>query len=120
KGSHIVVPRLYDGEQAYILQNDDRRIVFVIPYEDAFTLIGTTDVPFEGDPAGVAITPDEIHYLCRAVSRWFARPPQPEDVVWSYSGVRPLYDDQSSSVSAVTRDYVFDLDSSGGAPALTV
>jgi glycerol-3-phosphate dehydrogenase len=120
KGSHIVVPKLYDGEQAYILQNDDRRIVFVIPYEGAFTLIGTTDVPFEGDPAGVAITPDEIRYLCRAVSRWFARPPQPEDVVWSYSGVRPLYDDQSSSVSAVTRDYVFDLDSSGGAPALTV
>jgi glycerol-3-phosphate dehydrogenase len=120
KGSHIVVPRLYDGEQAYILQNDDRRIVFVIPYEEAFTLIGTTDVPFTGDPVDVAIDEEETRYLCRAVSRWFARPVAPADVVWSYAGVRPLYDDRASSASAVTRDYVFDLDGTDGAPALSI
>jgi glycerol-3-phosphate dehydrogenase len=119
KGSHIVVPRLYEGPQAYILQNDDRRIVFILPYEERFTLIGTTDVPFNGDPARVAIDAEETAYLCRAVSRWLARPVRPEDVVWSYAGVRPLYDDKASNVSAVTRDYVFDLDTSG-APALSV
>lgn len=119
KGSHIVVPRLYDGRQAYILQNDDRRIVFVLPYEGRFTLIGTTDVPFEGDPAAVAVDPEETRYLCRAVSRWFARPVTPDDVVWSYSGVRPLYDDAAENASAVTRDYVFDLDKNGP-PALSI
>jgi glycerol-3-phosphate dehydrogenase len=119
KGSHIVVPRLYEGEQAYILQNDDRRVVFVIPYEGRFTLIGTTDIPFEGDPAGVAIDAEEAAYLCRAVSRWLARPVVPGDVVWSYAGVRPLYDDAAASASAVTRDYVFDLDKEGP-PALSV
>jgi glycerol-3-phosphate dehydrogenase len=120
KGSHIVVPKLYDGDQAYILQNDDRRIVFVIPYEDGFTLIGTTDIPFEGSPETVAIDRDETEYLCRAVSRWFARPVSPDSVVWSYSGVRPLYDDRASNASAVTRDYVFDLDETGGVPALSI
>jgi glycerol-3-phosphate dehydrogenase len=120
KGSHVVVPKLYDGPQAYILQNDDRRIVFIIPYEEDFTLIGTTDVPFEGDPAGVAIDEEETRYLCRAVSRWLAKPVVPDDVVWSYAGVRPLYDDRSSSASAVTRDYVFDLDETDGIPALSV
>jgi glycerol-3-phosphate dehydrogenase len=120
KGSHIVVPRLYEGDQAYILQNDDGRIVFVIPYEGAFTLIGTTEVPFAGDPARAAIDEEETRYLCRAVSRWFARPIAPGDVVWSYAGVRPLYEDRASSASAVTRDYVFDLDGTGGAPALSI
>jgi len=110
KGSHIVVPRLHDGVHAYILQNNDGRVVFVIPYEGAFSLIGTTDIPFEGDPASVSITPDETRYLCDAVGRYFRAPPKPEDVVWSYSGVRPLYDDAAESASAVTRDYVLDLD----------
>ena len=110
KGSHIVVPRLYPGEHPYILQNDDKRIVFVIPFEGDFSLIGTTDVPYEGDPAGAAITPDETEYLCRVVNRYFQREIGPADVVWSYAGVRPLYDDASGNASAVTRDYVFDLD----------
>ena len=119
KGSHIVTRKLYEGDQAYILQNDDRRIVFVIPYEHEFTLIGTTDVPFTGDPTNVAIDAAETDYLCRAVSRWFARPVAPDDVVWAYSGVRPLYDDREADVSAVTRDYVFDLDADGP-PVLSV
>ncbi len=110
KGSHIVVPRLYPGEHPYILQNDDKRIVFVIPFEGAFSLIGTTDVPYEGDPATAAIGPEETAYLCRVVNRYFRHEVAPADVVWSYAGVRPLYDDASGSASAVTRDYVFDLD----------
>lgn len=113
KGSHIVVPRISAGEHAYILQNDDRRIVFVIPYEHDFSLIGTTDLPFTGDPGEVHITEDETAYLCAAVNRYFATAVTPEDVVWSYAGVRPLYDDASENVSAVTRDYVFDLDAGG-------
>jgi len=113
KGSHIVVPRISAGEHAYILQNDDRRIVFVIPYERDFSLIGTTDLPFTGDPGNVHITADETEYLCAAVNRYFATSVAPEHVVWTYSGVRPLYDDASENVSAVTRDYVFDLDVGG-------
>lgn len=121
KGSHIVVPRLFDGDHAYILQNDDRRIVFAIPYEGRFTLIGTTDVDYTGDPAAAAISAEETAYLCRAVSRWLARPVTPADVVWSYSGVRPLFDDHiHGNAAAVTRDYVLDLDSGGGAPLLSV
>jgi len=121
KGSHLVVPRLYEGDQAYILQNADRRIVFVIPYERAFTLIGTTDVPFEGDPASVAISDDETDYLLAVVGAHFRRPIGRESIVWSYSGVRPLYDDRSSNVSAVTRDYVFDIDGGDGqAPLLSI
>ncbi|HEX8167649.1 MAG TPA: glycerol-3-phosphate dehydrogenase [Beijerinckiaceae bacterium] len=116
KGSHIVVPRLHDGEHAYILQNADRRIVFVIPYEDRFSLIGTTDLFFDGDPAAVAITDEETAYLCAAVNRFLARPVTPADVVWSYSGVRPLYDDASGNPSAMTRDYVFDVDAGEGRP----
>src|SRR5207302_1811170 len=88
KGSHIVVPRLYEGEHAYLLQNDDGRIVFVIPFERAFSLIGTTELPFTGDPATAAISEEEIAYLCRAVARWFAKPPGPAEVVWHYAGVR--------------------------------
>src|SRR5204863_923291 len=119
KGSHIVVPRLYEGEHAYLLQNDDGRIVFVIPFERAFSLIGTTELPFTGDPATAAISEEEIAYLCRAVARWFAKPPGPAEVAWHYAGVRPLYEDRARSASAVTRDYVFDLDAAG-APALSI
>jgi glycerol-3-phosphate dehydrogenase len=121
KGSHMVVPRLYPGEHPYILQNDDRRIVFVIPFEGAFSLIGTTDVPYEGDPAKARITAQETEYLCRAVNRYFRRQVTPADVVWAYAGVRPLYDDASGNASAVTRDYVFDLDAGEGrAPLLSI
>ncbi len=119
KGSHIVVPRLYEGRQAYLLQNDDRRVVFVLPFEEAFTLIGTTDIPYAGDPSHVAIDADEAEYLCRAVSSWFARPVTPSQVVWSYAGVRPLYDDHAKNAAAVTRDYVLDLETKG-APVLSV
>jgi len=118
KGSHIVVPRLCEGEQAYILQNDDRRIVFIIPYERDFSLIGTTDVPYEADPADVRISDAEVEYLCTAVNRYLATPVTPEQIVWTYSGVRPLYDDASANVSAVTRDYVFDIDDGAGAHGL--
>jgi glycerol-3-phosphate dehydrogenase len=106
KGSHIVVPRLYGGAHAYMLQNDDRRIVFVLPFEQDFTLIGTTEAPFGGDPAQVAGTDAEVAYLCRAVSRWFAQPVLPAAVCWRYAGVRPLYEDHAENASAVTRDYV--------------
>jgi glycerol-3-phosphate dehydrogenase len=119
KGSHIVVPRLYDGEHAYLLQNDDRRIVFVIPFERDFSLIGTTELPFAGDPAVVEISDEEISYLCRAVGRWFSVSPTPADVVWSYAGVRPLHENRAKSAAAVSRDYVFELDTSG-APALSI
>ncbi len=121
KGSHLVVPRLHDGEQAYILQNVDKRIIFVLPYEGQFSLIGTTDVPFAGDPARVAMDAAEADYLCAAVNRYFAEPISPVDVVWSYAGVRPLYDDASDNPSAVTREYVLELDlADGAAPLLSV
>ena len=121
KGSHIVVPRLFDGDQAYIFQHPDQRVIFAIPYEGRFTLIGTTDVPYDQDPDAVAITAQETQYLCEAVSDYFAKPVVPEDVVWTYAGVRPLYDDDSKSASAVTRDYVFDLEGQEGeAPLLSV
>lgn len=118
KGSHIVVPRMFAGEHACILQNPDGRIVFAIPYERDFTLVGTTDVAVDGDPALAAITDGEVAYLCDSVNRWFARPISPADVVWRYWGVRPLYDDGSDSASAVTRDYVMKLGTSGDAPQL--
>lgn len=121
QGSHIVVPRLFDHDRAYILQNTDGRIVFAIPYEDDFTLIGTTDRDYVGDPGAVVATDDEVAYLCRAVSRDLARPVSPADVVWRYSGVRPLYDDGASEAKAATRDYVFELDAPAeGAPALSI
>ena len=120
KGSHIVVPKLFEGEHAYILQNEDRRIVFAIPYERRFTLIGTTDLNYLGDPAAVAIDAEEIAYLCTVIGRYFRKPVRAEDVVWTYSGVRPLYDDRSESASAVTRDYVLKLDMPDGAPLLSV
>ena len=118
KGSHIVVRRLYEGEHAYILQNPDGRIVFAIPYETDYTLIGTTDQPYEDDPTDVAISPAETDYLCRAVNTWLARPITPADVVWSYAGVRALFDDGAATASEVTRDYVLDLDAPPGAAAL--
>lgn len=121
KGSHVVVKRLYEGEHAFILQNSDRRIVFAIPYERRYTLIGTTDVPFEGDPGRVAISPEEASYLCEAVNRHFATRVTPADVRWSYAGVRPLYDDATVAASEATRDYVLDLtDERGRAPLLNV
>ena len=119
KGSHIVMRRLYEGEHAYILQNADRRVVFVLPFERDFTLIGTTDVPFDGDPARVEIDAGEIDYLCAAVNHSFARQISPADVVWDFAGVRPLYDDGSDSASDVTRDYLLERHA-GDAPALTI
>jgi glycerol-3-phosphate dehydrogenase len=121
KGSHIVVRRLFDGPHAYILQHTDRRIVFAIPYERDFTLIGTTDIFYEGDPAGVSISSAEIDYLCQVINSHFVKQIAPNDVVWTYTGVRPLHDDESASASAVTRDYVLELDEQdGGAPLLSV
>jgi glycerol-3-phosphate dehydrogenase len=116
KGSHVVVPKLFDGEHAFMLQNPDGRIVFAIPYEQEYTLVGTTDVPFEGDPAGVAISREEIDYLCETVSRYFRRAVTPADVRWSYSGVRPLSDDESANVSRVTRDYRLEVAESDAHP----
>ncbi|MBR0651643.1 glycerol-3-phosphate dehydrogenase [Roseomonas terrae] len=120
KGSHIVVPALHDGAQAYLLQNDDRRVVFVIPYEERFSLIGTTDVFYEGDPRQVHASEAEIAYLCAAVGKQFKKAPEPADVVWTYAGVRPLYDDGSADASTVTRDYVLEMDAGQGAPLLSV
>jgi glycerol-3-phosphate dehydrogenase len=120
KGAHIVVPKLYDHASPYILQHTDGRVVFVIPYEHQFSLIGTTDSDYQGDPASVEITDDEVRYLCAAVSRYFRQPVTPDHVQWAYAGVRPLYDDAAGDVSAVTRDYAFDLDTEGGAALLSV
>jgi len=110
QGSHIVVPRLYPDEHCYIFQNADGRIFFVIPYERDFTLIGTTDRDFHGDPARVRASPEEVAYLCAAASEYFRNPVTPEQVVWSYSGVRSLYDDGASMAQEATRDYVLQLD----------
>ena len=121
KGSHIVVRRLFDHDFAYILQNPDKRIIFAIPYEREFTLIGTTDVAYDGDPTSVAISADETNYLCEMASRYFKRLVTPADVVWTYAGVRPLLEDESADLSAVTRDYMLEYD--GGddrAPLLSV
>ena len=121
KGSHIVLPKLYDGEHAFILQNDDRRVVFMIPYGDLHTLVGTTDVPVQNEDDRPEATADEIEYLCRAVNRYLARPARPQDVVWRYAGVRPLYDDGTADPSAVTRDYTLRVDDeAGAAPVLSV
>jgi glycerol-3-phosphate dehydrogenase len=121
KGSHIVLPRLYEGDHAFILQNDDRRVVFMIPYGERYTLVGTTDVP-EADLGGPPAASDaEVEYLCRAVNRYLAARARPQDVVWRYAGVRPLYDDGSADPSAVTRDYTLRVDDeAGAAPVLSV
>ncbi len=123
KGSHIVVPRLYEGDQAYTLQESDGRVVFAIPYADAFTLVGTTDVPLEGGPQPVRASTEEVSYLCEVLGGYFRRPVTAADVVWSYAGARPLHDEKGGggSASAVTRDYKLELDAPDGAPpALTV
>jgi glycerol-3-phosphate dehydrogenase len=119
KGSHIVVPRLFTHRFAYIFQNIDRRIVFAIPYEDEFTLVGTTDVDYHGEPGKVRIDPDEVRYLCDTVNRYFARKVTAADVVWSYCGVRPLLDDKAGDPSSVTRDYKLELERED-APLLSV
>ena len=115
KGSHIVVPRVHPEEHAYILQNADNRIVFVIPYQEHYSLIGTTDIPVE-EYEHPAITEDEIDYLLQLVNSYLAKPLIRSDVVWSYSGVRPLHDDGSTNPAAVTRDYVFKIDALEGEP----
>ncbi|WP_407159150.1 glycerol-3-phosphate dehydrogenase [Bradyrhizobium sp. STM 3557] len=120
QGSHIVVRKLYDHDRAYIFQNADGRIVFAIPYQGDFTLIGTTDRDYQGDPAKVTATEEEIRYLCSAVGEYLSKPVTPADVVWTYSGVRPLYDDGASEAKAATRDYVFELDTPGGLPLLSI
>jgi glycerol-3-phosphate dehydrogenase len=124
KGSHIVVPKLYDHDHAYILQNPDKRIIFLIPYEGRFTLIGTTDVEHHGALGEARIDDSEIAYLCEQASRYLRRAVVPTDVVWTYSGVRPLLDDESGDPSAVTRDYLLELDtamaSGPGAALLSV
>jgi glycerol-3-phosphate dehydrogenase len=121
KGSHVVTRRLYGHDRCYIFQNSDGRICFAIPYEDEFTLIGTTDEEFKGDPSEAAISEAETAYLCRAVSGYFRQEVTPADVVWSYAGVRPLYDDGASRAQEATRDYVLTLDApAGGAPLLSV
>ena len=119
KGSHIVVPRCFEHEHAYILQNADKRVIFLIPYERDFTLIGTTDVEVREAPGQARIEPDEIDYLCQQASRYLARPVTPADVVWSYAGVRPLLDDESGDPSAVTRDYLLECEASA-APLLSI
>lgn len=118
KGSHIVVPRLYPGDHALILQNDDERVVFVIPFEEDFSLIGTTDVAVDSDPGSVAISDDEVDYLCRAVNRYLASAVTADEVVWSYAGVRPLFDDGAAKASEVSRDYALELDRAGARPPL--
>jgi glycerol-3-phosphate dehydrogenase len=120
KGSHIVVPRLFAHDHAYIFQNPDKRIIFAIPYQQDFTLIGTTDIELHGDDPGAArIGDDEIDYLCTQASRYFEKPVTPADVVWTYSGVRPLLDDDSGDPSAVTRDYMLEANTDA-APLLSV
>ena len=121
QGSHIVVRRKYGHDRAYFFQNGDGRIFFAIPYEDDFTLIGTTDRDYDGDPAEVRITAEEVDYLCAGASEYFREPVRPADVVWSFSGVRPLHDDGSTSAKDATRDYVLALDHpDGAAPLLNV
>jgi glycerol-3-phosphate dehydrogenase len=119
KGSHIVVPRLFEHRFAYIFQNEDRRIVFAIPYEHDFTLIGTTDVDYRGDPAAVHIDAAELEYLCTLANRYFLRQITPADVRWSFSGVRPLLQDESRDPMSVTRDYALELEREP-APLLSV
>ncbi|MEK9703969.1 MAG: glycerol-3-phosphate dehydrogenase [Deltaproteobacteria bacterium] len=110
KGSHIVLKKFWEGNQAYLLQNDDKRVIFCNPYEGDLCLIGTTDIPYDGRSEDVAIDQSEIDYLLRVINRYFKKQLQPQDVVHSFSGVRPLYDDDAENPSAVTRDYVFELD----------
>ena len=118
KGSHIVVPRKFPGDECFIFQNKDDRIIFAIPYEHDYTLIGTTDVAYQGDLDKPEIAQEEITYLCDAASEYFEDTVKEEDVVWTYAGVRPLFDDNASAASSVTRDYVLKVDAPKGAPPL--
>ncbi|SMF21953.1 L-erythritol 4-phosphate dehydrogenase [Tistlia consotensis] len=124
KGSHLVTRKFWDGPQAYLLQNRDRRVIFVNPYLDDLALIGTTDIPYEGRPEEVAADEDETGYLLEVLDRYFAAAPGRAEVLHRFSGVRPLYDDDAENPSAVTRDYVFDSDPAtpgdGRAPILSV
>lgn len=120
KGSHIVVPKLFAHPYTYIFQNSDNRILFAIPYESDYTLLGTTDIEIVGSPDAAQIEQTEIDYICAAVSDYFATPVTADDVIWHYTGVRPLYDDTSSSASKVTRDYKLHLDTDQGAPILSI
>ena len=120
QGSHIVVPKLHDHDRAYIFQNGDGRIIFALPYEEDYTLIGTTDQDYKGDPKDVVITDAEIDYLCAAASEYFAKPVERDSIVWTYSGVRPLFDDGASEAQEATRDYVLKPDPSEGAPLINI
>ena len=120
KGSHIVVKRKYDGDHSYIFQNRDGRIIFAIPYEGDHTLIGTTDQPWSYAEGPAKISEGEIDYLCAAASEYFEEPVVRDDIVWTYSGVRPLFDDHSRTAATVTRDFVFDYDNENGAPVLSI
>ncbi|WP_367159736.1 glycerol-3-phosphate dehydrogenase [Kozakia baliensis] len=120
KGSHIVTPKFWDGPHAYLVQNHDKRVIFINPYEGNHALIGTTDIPYDGAPEDVAISEEEIRYLLDAVNRYFKQKLRRSDVQHSFSGVRPLYDDGQGNPSAVTRDYVFDLDERDNVPLLNV
>ncbi len=119
RGSHIVTKKLYDHDRCYFFQGEDGRIIFAIPYETDFTLIGTTDQDHKGDPKEALCTPQERDYLCAFASKYFKTAITPDDVVWTYSGVRPLYNDGAKSATAATRDYVLSVDSNG-APLLSV
>ncbi|TCU37995.1 glycerol-3-phosphate dehydrogenase [Rhizobium azibense] len=120
KGSHIIVPKFWAGSNAYLIQNHDKRVIFINPYEGDKALIGTTDIAYEGRAEDVSADEAEIDYLLKAVNRYFKEKLRREDVLHSFSGVRPLFDDGKGNPSAVTRDYVFDLDETGGAPLLNV
>ncbi len=120
KGSHIVTPKFWDGPHSYLVQNHDKRVIFINAYEGDKALIGTTDVSWDGEPENVTISSEEIDYLLSAVNRYFKHPLRRQDIVQTFSGVRPLYDDGKGNPSAVTRDYVLDLDDSGGVPLLNV
>jgi glycerol-3-phosphate dehydrogenase len=121
KGSHIVVPRVHDEDHAYILQNADKRIVFVIPYQERYSLIGTTDIALDAYEAP-RIDSAEVDYLLELANSYLARALGRDDIVWTYSGVRPLYDDGSADPSEITRDYVLEVDTgaNGGAPMLSI
>ncbi len=119
KGSHIVVNKIYNHDKCYIFQNSDNRIIFAIPYQEDFTLIGTTDVDYQGDPSEAAISSQELNYLCEVSSHYFKKPIERSDVVWAYSGVRPLFNDGASEAQEATRDYVLNLQNEG-APLLSI
>jgi glycerol-3-phosphate dehydrogenase len=121
KGSHIIVPKFWEGRQAYLVQNPDKRVIFINPYQNDLALIGTTDIPYEGRPEDVAIDRSEIDYLLKSVNRYFKQQLVEGDIIHSFSGVRPLYDDNAENPSAVTRDYIFEVDAPDGrAPLLSV